>query len=145
VASNEQKFTLRFVKVNVEPDKDPHPSISFLQINSFSIFLHALASFTTRPCLLIQKLRMASIGGSGYLDIDPVIRAVTKGGYTNKVLQQICTADRLKTNGVKAELQARIVESMLAQFLSSQPCHSKWCFYDTREPGASLLMLTLQS
>lgn len=50
--------------------------------------------------------------GGGYLDLnpDPIIRLVKNVGMVNKILQQILTAEGLKTTGVKAELQERIIQ-----------------------------------
>ncbi|RDL35035.1 Uncharacterized protein BP5553_06966 [Venustampulla echinocandica] len=52
---------------------------------------------------------MASMGG-GYLDPEPLIRTIRDGGLLNKTLQSICHAEGQSKNGVKSELQARIIE-----------------------------------
>ncbi|KAK2628582.1 hypothetical protein QTJ16_001685 [Diplocarpon rosae] len=54
---------------------------------------------------------MASTG-RGYLDPDPLIRIVKSGGYVNRLLQNICSGEGLKTFGVKAELQNRIIQQL---------------------------------
>jgi E3 SUMO-protein ligase PIAS1 len=53
---------------------------------------------------------MASMGGGPYLNWEPVSRALKGPGMVNKILQQICSNEGLNKNGVKAELQARIIE-----------------------------------
>jgi hypothetical protein len=47
----------------------------------------------------------------GYLDVDPLVRRVKSSGMINKLLQNICTAEGISKAGVKAELQARLIES----------------------------------
>ena len=53
------------------------------------------------------------MGGGGFLDPEPFVRLVKNGGMLNNTLKSICSAEGLKTNGVKAELQNRIIESTL--------------------------------
>ncbi|PQE08932.1 hypothetical protein CJF32_00002693 [Rutstroemia sp. NJR-2017a WRK4] len=57
---------------------------------------------------------MASMGGGGFLDPEPFVRLVKNGGMLNSTLKSICSAEGLKTNGVKAELQNRIIEKIRA-------------------------------
>lgn len=54
---------------------------------------------------------MASMGGGGFLDPEPYVRKVKTGGMLNQTLKNICAAEDMKLNGVKAELQSRIVDS----------------------------------
>jgi hypothetical protein len=53
---------------------------------------------------------MASMGG-GQLDPEPLVRLVKNSGMLNRTLQSICSSDGLNRNGVKAELQQRIIDS----------------------------------
>lgn len=55
---------------------------------------------------------MASSGR--YLDADALIRYVKDGGHLNKTLSAICAAEGLSKNGVKSELQGRIIEKIRA-------------------------------
>lgn len=61
---------------------------------------------------------MASMGG-GYLDVEPLVRKVQarNGGLLNKTLSTICVAEGLRKDGVKAELQARIVDRELVSLI----------------------------
>ncbi|KAH8821519.1 PINIT domain-containing protein [Xylogone sp. PMI_703] len=52
---------------------------------------------------------MASMGG-GYLDPEPVVRMVKNTGLINRLLSQICQYEGLKSTGVKADLQQRIMD-----------------------------------
>lgn len=47
----------------------------------------------------------------GYMDADSLIRYVKDGGHLNKTLSAICAAEGVGKNGVKSELQGRIIES----------------------------------
>lgn len=49
----------------------------------------------------------------GRLDPEPSVRIIRTGGYLNKQLIAICASEGLNKVGVKAELQQRIIESML--------------------------------
>jgi hypothetical protein len=51
------------------------------------------------------------MGGGGFLDPEPSVRLVKNGGMLNNTLKSICSSEGLKTNGVKAQLQNRIIES----------------------------------
>ncbi|KAJ8068425.1 hypothetical protein OCU04_003983 [Sclerotinia nivalis] len=53
---------------------------------------------------------MASMGGGGFLDPEPYVRKVKNGGMLNSTLKSICSAEDMRTQGVKAELQSRIVD-----------------------------------
>ncbi|KAM0311925.1 hypothetical protein ACHAO8_006787 [Botrytis cinerea] len=53
---------------------------------------------------------MASMGGGSFLDPEPYVRKVKNGGMLNQTLKNICVAEDMKVNGVKAELQTRIVD-----------------------------------
>jgi hypothetical protein len=44
------------------------------------------------------------------LDPEPCVRLVRTSGMLNRTLQSICIREGLKQNGVKAELQQRIIE-----------------------------------
>lgn len=54
---------------------------------------------------------MASMNGAQF-DVDGVSRSL-RAGLLNRQLSDICRAESLATNGVKAELQARITASEL--------------------------------
>jgi hypothetical protein len=54
---------------------------------------------------------MASTAG-GQLDPEPYVRIVRNAGMLNRTLQAICTNEGLNKNGVKAELQQRIIDRM---------------------------------
>jgi E3 SUMO-protein ligase PIAS1 len=51
------------------------------------------------------------------LDPEPYVRLVRNSGMLNRTLQSICTGEGLNKNGVKAELQQRIIDST---------CTEKW-------------------
>lgn len=59
---------------------------------------------------------MASMGGGSFLDPEPLVRKVKNGGMLNQTLKKICSTEDMRVQGVKAELQSRIVDSRL--FLS---------------------------
>jgi hypothetical protein len=54
---------------------------------------------------------MASMGGGNRLDWEKASRLLKAPGMVNRVLQQICSAEGLNKNGVKADLQFRITQS----------------------------------
>ncbi|TVY45204.1 E3 SUMO-protein ligase, partial [Lachnellula occidentalis] len=56
-----------------------------------------------------ELLAMAS---GGYLDAEALIRYVKDGGHLNKTLSAICAAEGVGKNGVKSELQGRIIEKI---------------------------------
>jgi hypothetical protein len=57
---------------------------------------------------------MASMGGGPHLDPEPLIRLVRGQGMLNKYLAAICKQEGLPSGGVKADLQNRIIESMMS-------------------------------
>ncbi|TVY28646.1 E3 SUMO-protein ligase [Lachnellula hyalina] len=56
------------------------------------------------------------MASGGYLDADALIRYVKDGGHLNKTLSAICAAEGVGKNGVKSELQARIIEKIRHYF-----------------------------
>lgn len=48
------------------------------------------------------------------LDPEPYVRLVRNSGMLNRTLQTICIKEGLNKNGVKAELQQRIIDSMFS-------------------------------
>lgn len=60
------------------------------------------------------------MGGGGFLDPEPYVRKVKNGGMLNSTLKSICSAEDMRTQGVKAELQSRIVDSRLLASLRSR-------------------------
>ena len=57
------------------------------------------------------------MASGGYLDAEALIRYVKDGGHLNKVLSAICAAEGVGKNGVKSELQGRIIESKSYQWV----------------------------
>ncbi|KAG9235504.1 PINIT domain-containing protein [Amylocarpus encephaloides] len=64
---------------------------------------------------------MASMGRSGYIDPEPLIRAIKGSGLLNKTLSAICSAEGLSKNGVKSELMSRLIERMLCRWSAALP------------------------
>lgn len=56
------------------------------------------------------------MASGGYMDAEALIRYVKDGGHLNKTLSAICAAEGVGKNGVKSELQNRIIESKSHQF-----------------------------
>ncbi|KAF7944459.1 hypothetical protein EAE96_010851 [Botrytis aclada] len=67
---------------------------------------------------------MASMGGGSFLDPEPYVRKVKNGGMLNQTLKNICLAEDMKVNGVKAELQTRIVDRI--RFYANAPDEIKF-------------------
>lgn len=61
---------------------------------------------------------MASIS---HYEVEATIRKVKGTGMVNKILQQICVGEGLAKNGVKAELQQKIIDSELSLVVITQP------------------------
>lgn len=55
---------------------------------------------------------MASMGAT-QVEFDLLVARVKNAGLLNKTLQAICSNEGLNKNGIKAELQQRIIDSML--------------------------------
>ena len=47
----------------------------------------------------------------GSSEVDQLVRRLKASGMVNRILQSICVAEGINKNGVKADLQARIIES----------------------------------
>ncbi|QSZ37872.1 hypothetical protein DSL72_008972 [Monilinia vaccinii-corymbosi] len=60
------------------------------------------------------------MGGGGFLDPEPYVRKVKYGGMLNQTLKNICAAEDMKLNGVKAELQSKIIDSRSISFASAE-------------------------
>ncbi|TVY20150.1 E3 SUMO-protein ligase pli1 [Lachnellula arida] len=52
------------------------------------------------------------MASGGYMDAEALIRYVKDGGHLNKTLSAICVAEGVGKNGVKSELQGRIIEKI---------------------------------
>lgn len=47
---------------------------------------------------------------AGSLDAEPLVRVIKHSGMLNRTLQSICSEEGVNKNGVKADLQQRIID-----------------------------------
>ncbi|KAB8291821.1 hypothetical protein EYC80_006606 [Monilinia laxa] len=101
--------------------REPH---SYSGWNKFTRFNYYLLTTTTYLlCNKVTRNPKAKSGGETrglsihiviilvqYPRIKPYVRKVKTGGMLNQTLKNICAAEDMKLNGVKAELQSRIVD-----------------------------------
>lgn len=66
---------------------------------------------------------------AGSLDAEPLVRIVKHSGMLNRTLQFICSEEGVNKNGVKADLQQRIIERTSCREEPSSETLSLHCFY----------------